>query len=63
MASLFAWSEPHLNLWFLLKEGIYEVNPNIESTPGDDDKVVEPPEEASLALWSNICRGLVKKCV
>jgi transposase len=54
---------PIENLWFLLKEGVYKVNPDIEFTCGDDDKVAEALETAAIQSWANIAGVTVKNCI
>ena len=51
------WSpySPDLNLfehlWFLLKEMVYKINPDIEKVGGDDDKIREILFDALVKVW------------
>jgi transposase len=54
---------PIENLWFPLKEGVYKMNPDIEDTSGDEEKVAEVLWKASEASWTNINKNILHKCM
>ena len=45
---------PIEHLWFLLKEAVYKINPDIEKVGGNDDKVREALFDALFKAWEDI---------
>jgi transposase len=54
---------PIENLWFPLKEGVYNVNPDIETTIGGEERVSEVLGKAVIELWSKISSSIVDNCI
>ena len=53
-----AWDNPDLNpiehLWFLLKEAVYRVNPDIDKIGGGDEKIRETLFVALEKAWTEL---------
>ena len=54
---------PIEHVWYVLKQLVYQVNPDIDSVTGSDDKVREvlwkPLEEAWALIYEEILRSLI----
>jgi transposase len=54
---------PIENLWFPLKAGVYQINPDTEFTKGGTETVREVLMAAAEPSWSNIKQEVITACL
>ena len=54
---------PIEHVWYVLKQLVYQVNPDIDSATGSDDKVLEVPWKALEEAWALIEEEMLRSLI